>query len=521
MHSVTQKTSSKTIKTASSSSIIFGLLTSVIFWALAAALNNSTLNTVAAMASTVIAVYFLFNLIRAGMFCVSLLKTGSLFLSLSLSFGWLVSIFIHSSTLGYSIDYTLQAISIDAGQYALGVLYACIFALVLGCLSASPTLSRMEARVAFSIQRLRQVPISAPILCLIILSALDVLLIASGIIGQRKVGIAGQKVGEVAFYIPFLEMAFGSQIALNGLVMSRLNWKNDVFSIKFLVIVASLVLTFFIYFSKGRTGLIFFAVMHLVWIILISGRMPRLKALVIIAAIGAPIYYNAMLASNMARNMRYDAHTGAEVSGLNVAISSATALKDTSVRAQQAQRTALNLSTRPLLATSLSTSMQKQHHDWRYLNGQYLVNSIAWTIPRALFPNKVDVENAEVLMASHGIIASFSDVADSLYFAGYIDFGWFGLIIYPFLVYMIAFSILWMCEILGPAFSLIALSAATYMFTFGMGESSVTGWLVLPRNTFLLFLVFPFGAFLFSQFTGQRGEFRSKYGQRRVASPPR
>ncbi|WP_143755162.1 hypothetical protein [Caulobacter sp. B11] len=522
MHYVTHNTPPKDIKISISNSIIFGLLVSAFFWALAAALNNSNANTIAATVSAVIDVYLLYHLIKVGMFCVSLLKTGSLFLSLSLSFGWLISIIIHFFTLDYSIDYTLQLISINAGQYAFGVLYASIFALSLGCLSISPILSRMEMRVALSIKSLRLTPTYIPVIFLIILSLLDLFLISSGIIGQRKFGISGQNVGEVEFYIPFLEMALGSQIALNSLALSRFNFKTELLSIKSLAIAVSLILTLFIYFSKGRTGLIFFAVMHFVWITFISGRLPRFKTLIIITAIGVPIYYNAMLASNMARNMRYDTRTGTEVSGLNVAIGSATALKDTNVRAQQARRTALNLSTRPLLAASLSASMQKANHDWKYLNGQYLVNSLIWTIPRALFPNKVDVENAEVLMASNGIVTGYSDVADSLYFAGYVDFGWFGLIIYPIIIYTIAFFILFMCEILGPAFSLVTLSSAIYAFTFGMGEASVTGWLVMPRNMFLLFLIFPFGTFLFSHFSGRRGgKIRPRYGRRHVASPPR
>ena len=499
---------------------VFGILIAVIFWSFAAAANESVINTVSATVTFFVTIYCLMNAMSRGIFCVSLLTTGALFLNFALSTGWLIANFIHLFTLKYSIDYTLEAMSITAGEYAFGVVFAGIFALAMSLLSLAPVITRLESRVLQTIIKLRKYPLNTIITWVSVITIFDIVLILTGVVRQKSIN-TGSELGHVAFYMPFLTMAFNVQIPLNSLIISKIDSNFRFISNRFFILILSVLSSLFIFFSQGRTGFVFCIMAHLAWFSLFKGRLPKFRSFVIALIIGLPIFYNVILANNIARTMRHDSRSGTSVSSLDAVITSATAMKDTSVRQQQALKTAQNLSSRPLVATPLAISMQQSRHDWQFLGGQYLVNSSLWTVPRVIFPDKVDVANAEDLLSSQGILQRSTDVSDSLYFGSYVDFGWFGTILYPIVIALLWIFILWMCGMQGPIFCLIALSACTAIFTVGMGETAVTELILTPRNILILFLLMPALTLLTSSLKGGRAASIGSRLRRRTASPPR
>jgi hypothetical protein len=475
----------------------------VIAWSIATPLDNATANTISAIITAILTVPPVINSLNDKTFCFRPLQMGGFLLNLNLSAGWIISSFAHLTVLKYPIDMTLSALGLSAGSYALAIFYASVFSIFMTIISTAPAIADTETKIFSKIISLRSTPISKISLWSLIISIIDIALIMKGIVGQRSINTSLSGTGEIAFYVPFVDMIFSAQVALNALMLAIIINNRKLKSSYSLVLAISFALSLFIFFSKGRLGFIFCLVMHLAWFATFFGRLPKVKSMFILAAVAVPLISNAMVMGNMARNFRVDARTGQTASGLSAAINTATALQDTRVRDEQNKRTLVNLSYRPLVAAPLATAMSHSQYNRDFLGGKYLVNSAVWSIPRVIFPGKVNFENAEVLLASHGIIQSATDTSDSVYLSAYVDFAWFGVIFYPLIIALLWITPALMCLARGPAFSIITISVISYMFATGVAESAVTGWISTTRNIFILFVAFPLVELLLPKKAGQ------------------
>ena len=101
----------------------------------------------------------------------------------------------------------------------------------------------------------------------------------------------------------------------------------------------------------------------------------------------------------------------------------------------ETSRTTRNLSSRTLLALPLAMSIELPTSEKKFLLGKIIFNTFVWTVPRAIFPEKINFPIMEEL-----IITTFdldiADTANSLYLYSYVAFGYFGLLIYPMLLFL-------------------------------------------------------------------------------------
>jgi hypothetical protein len=108
------------------------------------------------------------------------------------------------------------------------------------------------------------------------------------------------------------------------------------------------------------------------------------------------------------------------------------------VRNIEKYRTRKNLSSRPLLAEPLARSIQLDSSEKTYGFGRISFNNLIWAVPRLILPNKeiIAPENESYIYNYMPIHDKSIDTHDSLYWYSYAEFSYFGLIIFPFLLFL-------------------------------------------------------------------------------------
>ena len=81
----------------------------------------------------------------------------------------------------------------------------------------------------------------------------------------------------------------------------------------------------------------------------------------------------------------------------------------------------------------LAVSIETENTQKKFLLGENIFNNIIWTIPRVIFPQKVNFDVKEDLMSKFGV--NFTDTSDSIYLFSYLDFWIFGIILYPLILF--------------------------------------------------------------------------------------
>ena len=151
-------------------------------------------------------------------------------------------------------------------------------------------------------------------------------------------------------------------------------------------------------------------------------------------------------------------------------------------------RTGENLSSRPLLAEPLARSIQLDSSEKIYGLGRISLNNLIWTVPRLILPNKnVIAPAAENNLYKYMPIHDDSiDTHDSLYWYSYAEFSYFGLIIFPFLLFLYWKLI---AQISSRYFKSIALMLVlTFFLKFFVMyffTSSMITWFIGLRNFFI------------------------------------
>ena len=126
-----------------------------------------------------------------------------------------------------------------------------------------------------------------------------------------------------------------------------------------------------------------------------------------------------------------------------------------------------------------------------------------WTIPRIIFPQKINFPIGEPLIHENFGI-DFIDTSNSIYLFSYLDFWYFGLFLYPLLFFFYWKALLFLITIkdYNPLILIFILSNSLLLF-FNVAESPILSYLDYARNiTILLFIL--------AIFTNKKKSYESK-----------
>ena len=457
-------------------------------WLLAAALESEVLASIAAVFGLVMAAAWGRALLRQPMRMLGFLRLGSVSLLAMMSLSWLMAQFFNFSALNQSLTVALvNDVGTTLTYYAMAVAYTLIFAAVLGFLGELKRIRYLEAHAVSGLLAARNIRSSRLLALIMIVCMLEIVLILTGVISYRTFAIEGFDEGRIAWYLPLLEFIFAAQVALNALAISQLTAPLALRSFSVAVIAISVLLILFITFTRGRSGFIFCAILHLYWAVLFIGRVPKMKKLLALSLLILPIVYTGSLLNNF---MRSGAVSDLDVKNLGAVAFFSKGLQlwrsDQSLQAVERARSAANLASRPLVAQPLAKCMALPSEHKNFLLGENLFNSAVWAIPRFIFPDKVRYPIQEDLLYANFPVGT-EDTADSPYLYAYADFGYAGIIIYPALLAGFWMSILLLARLPHVSSLGVIVIMAVWIpnFTLNLGESGMTNWYAMLRNTVL------------------------------------
>ena len=131
----------------------------------------------------------------------------------------------------------------------------------------------------------------------------------------------------------------------------------------------------------------------------------------------------------------------------------------------------------------------------KYLNGELLRNNIIETIPQIIFPGKINYPTSDLLISSITNSPLYDmDTVDSFHSYSYIDFGFFGLIIYPALIVLMLLFFYYLMNInyLNNITVIFVMILFLPMYSLRITEINISDWFVIIRNIILFILIFNF-----------------------------
>ena len=461
-------------------------------WLGAAVTDNDILGSLGALLGTWVTIIWWYRLLKQPHQIISFLKMGGISLVLILSLSWLIAFYSNVFVLDRSISQALQSeVGTKTSYYALAVAYSLCLASVLAAIGELSLIKNLESFAVTQLLSFRSCPLPQLLALILGIATLEMVLIITNVISYRGYAIENYDLGVIPWYIPMLELLFSLHILLNGIALSQIlhNRKNSIIVIS--IVLASCFIVLFINFTKGRTTLISCSVLHFVWFCFFYGRIPRLKLLIPAAVIIIPIILIGSMFNNFMRNSPVGTEDIRRV-GISTILGEAmdTYFGDKSVRENESERSADNLSTRPLVANPLAMAMELVSEKKEFMLGRNLINSFIWALPSFIYSDKTSFKMQEDLFYQYFPIGT-EDTADSVYLYAYMDFSFVGLIIYPLVITSLWGISLWIVSLrVMPSFViLVFVSAWIPFFSISIGEGSMVGWFGNLRNSIIMLII--------------------------------
>ena len=460
-------------------------LAPVPIWLLAAVMNSEVVASMAAVLGLYLGMAWGRPLFRQPALMLSFLKIGGVSLLIMMSLSWLLAQFFNLSALGQSVsDALIRDVGTTLPDYAGAVAYVLVFAAVLGALGGLAFIRAMEASAVAKLRAAKGVRPRSLLKLLAVICVLEAWLIFSDVISYRTFAIEGINEGRIAWFLPMLQIMFAAQVGLNALAISQIAIAARRSKIAIAVVAISFLLILFITFTQGRSGLIFYALLHLYWTIFFMDRIPPMKKLIPVLLIVLPLLYSGPLLFNFMRSSNFQ---GPDVKEVGYIFFFGNAIQawqsDQKLRAIEGARSAVNLASRPLVAHPLAKSMALPDARKRFILGENLINSAIWAIPSTIISDKSRYPIQENLLYKHFPIGT-TDTADSPYLYAYADFGYFGGFIYPVLLAGFWFAVLLLVRrpYISSLGAIVLVCVWISLFTLSLGEAAMTSWFAAFRN---------------------------------------
>ncbi|WP_299247289.1 hypothetical protein [uncultured Cytophaga sp.] len=462
-------------------------------WILAALFDSVFVGNIAAIVGLIICFAWFWTILKNQNQMLRFMRLGAIVLCIIQFMAWLTSSYIHYSEnmeMKESLQ-TLLGFESAVSYYCIAISFVIVFAFFFALLGSAKMIQSLEQNVVKQLLKMMYIKNITLYAYIFLLVLFELLLIGSGIVGQRSIVVEGYEAGQKPFWNVFYETFLSIHIILNALLVYKIfNEKlNKKMLIQLLAIVSFLVLAF-IFFSKGRSGFVFYLISIGFWYIFLSNKRPAIIKLIVLIIIVYPIISQLLLFNNFMRtkNSNVEDVRGSAIDVLPQAFDSYVNSSD--LIEEEKVRSSKNLATRPLVATPLAQCIHLDERAKYFMMGDNLIHSLVWALPGALIPNKIDFPIQEELLYTHFPIG-YSDTADSIYLGAYTDFGWVGSIGYPvfFLLIWVLFLFLYY-KIKPTLLSYLALVAVFFQtMVLSIGEGSVLSWLVSFRTVLIFFII--------------------------------
>lgn len=454
-------------------------------------LLSAALDSYPAMAASIVfcLLVLLFDLFRlfAEGFSGRYFLLSSLACGIWVSIGFLLS-FIqidHSKLFDFNSLFSGSIIDITPASYSLATCYLMFFIACSSMLSRLPSIRQAEYN--FQIIVLKNLTFSNRFhanLVLLFVSFFALIISAQNLFAVRGLSqdfISDQ--GTLPWWYPII-------LTLLSLfpILIVCCIKYDFRFIGFRALLVSSAFFIALYFAalQSRSSLLaFFVILPFAWFILfkpIFKLTPKVLAIsffvILLVSFLFPAFSTLFTFVNYARSFR----------GLSIDPSQYLSLftdfvSDAGSVADASERSALNLSSRPLvlwpLAASISMAINGLNSDYLYF--QDLVNSLLNSLPRVIFPFKAELLLQENLLYGYFPFASV-DTADSPYLYSFASFGILGLFVYPLFIgllyrsflYIATNSIVQLSGLLAFFSSALAFTTLSTFAVKSYGESSTS-----------------------------------------------
>ena len=164
------------------------------------------------------------------------------------------------------------------------------------------------------------------------------------------------------------------------------------------------------------------------------------------------------------------------------------------IRKTASQVSIANISTRLFTNHELATIFYyKNTTGSNFLYGKLIRNNLIRSIPNILFPGKSKYKTTELLISTVTDSPLYDiDTVDSLQSYSYVDFGLFGLIIYPFFLILIFVLIYCLINLkfINSLTGLMILMLLLPEFSLRVPETDINDTFVIIRNIFIFILLF-------------------------------
>lgn len=470
-------------------------------WIVAYFTESPIMGDIAALVGSGILLRWFWSIFGNGFEMIRLLRLGAIILAFLQNTAWLSATYIHRFSLHKSIESTLF-VQLGGGMrldsYFKAIIFITIFTVLISFFGSVNKIKFYESYFYQNLMKLNDVSLNYIVYPVVFLSAVNFLLIASGVVGQRNISVEGYDAGELPFWYVLFKSLLPVVALLNALLLIKIR-KNNLSVWFWVVLIVSSILFIYINFTQGRRPFIFGLVSFGYWYCFFLSLKPKLKSLIIIAVIVYPMVSQLLVFSNFLRgeNANADWQNESAVDFLPAAWESFTS--SSQVLEEEEESTTSNLASRPLVATPLALSMQLPLGFQGFTMGENMINSLVWAIPGPIFPNKADYPTQETLLYQHFKIAGGMDLdtADSLYLVAYTEFSWAGIVIYAFFLYLFWYSTAWLIYNFGLSGIYSAISVAMFfeLLVGNIGESTPTAFFIVLRS--FIFWIVIYKALLF------------------------
>lgn len=449
------------------------IISSFIGWFLAAISESLVISYIVAIGTLFLLTRWLYVYFFDRTNLTHFLKLGAVSLLVFQNLAWITASYMHLIVLKRDIRVSLSSSfdGVSLYTYAISYSFITLFCLVLSFLANHKKIVMLESILYQKLKALPSIPLKKIKRILWSIFFIQLYLILSGVIGQRTIVTSGYDEGKIPFWLPFVTSLFFVYKIFLVVYFIKLKSLNFYRTIEFILFLAP---TLFISFTKGRGAFIFTLLYFLFWFLLLGGRV-KLKAL-LIGVLLLPVLSALLVFNNYLRNA--DKSLSA-VDVISVAYKEYSS-SDTIIK-ESKEKSINNTATRPLVLMPLAACISNVHGTFTL--GENIINSFVWVIPSQIVSNKSDFPVQEALLNQHFNLGAI-DTADSLPLYAYTEFSWFGILIYPLLIFVIWFIILIINFMIkfSPLFVTLSMGSFSYLLFFRLGESSLVAWFDCMRS---------------------------------------
>ncbi len=146
-----------------------------------------------------------------------------------------------------------------------------------------------------------------------------------------------------------------------------------------------------------------------------------------------------------------------------------------------------NVSERPFVLYGFARIVQSVHRGDLFWGEELRINFLK-SIPRIFFNEKTKLLAQEELYKSkYRGLEDIRDFADSFFLSAFVNFGWFGMLIYPLLIYFTVFLLIRISFAVHPIYGPILVMSSLFFLCCQGAESSMITFFVMVRDTLIFY----------------------------------